>query len=113
MASWMRRLFHQWRDTVPPVERGQDWGYMGRAAGVVVDDEYRLEVIREACTARERMAAANVWLLKLARNGERAFDAVGDPAILDAVDNALDHVASEMLATAGELRDSLRDGHWT
>jgi hypothetical protein len=109
MADWMRRLFHQRRGSVAPMDRGQDWGFTGQAALVVIDDEYRLADIREACTPRERFTAANGWLLKLARNGERAFEDLGDPAIQDALDNTFDRLASMILVEAGGLRDALRE----
>jgi len=109
MADWMRRLFHQRRDSMASVERGQDWGFAGRAACVVIDDEWRLVAIRAAGSPRERFKAACDWFLKLAKNGERALEDVGNPAIRAALDDAWNRLASETLAAAGDLRDSLRD----
>ena len=109
MADWMRRLFHQRRGAVAPMDRGQDWGFTGQAALVVIDDEYRLADIREARTPRERFNAANGWLLKLARNGERAFEDVDDPAIRHALDGMFNRLASVTLVEAGGLRDALRE----
>jgi hypothetical protein len=94
---------------VRPLERGGDFGFTGEAASVIIDDEYRLAAIREAETPRERFHAACGWLLKLARNGERAFEDLNEPAIRLAIDQAFNDLAPAVLLSAGRLRDALRD----
>lgn len=107
MINWRRRLFRQ-HDPEAPVVHAKDVGFTGRAGKVVIDDQYRLVDIRAAATAKRRAEAAEGWLRKIARNAERGYDEIGDPAILEAVDRAFDAVASAMIVAAGELKNELR-----
>ena len=107
MINWRRRLFRQ-HDPEAPVVHAKDVGFTGRAGKVVIDDQYRLVDIRAAATAKQRAEAAESWLRKIARNAERGYDEIGDPAILEAVDRAFDAVASVIIIAAGELKNELR-----
>lgn len=107
MINWRRRLFRQ-HDPGAPVVHAKDVGFTGRAGKVVIDDQYRLVDIRAAETAKQRAEAAESWLRKIARNAERGYDEIGDPAILEAVDRAFDAVASVIIIAAGELKNELR-----
>jgi hypothetical protein len=107
MVDWRKRLFHQRHDVSAPVVRGRDVGFTGRAGRVVIDDDYRLADFQAAETARQRFYASHGWLTKLARNGERAFEELGERALLEAVDRALDAVASAQLRAAGDLKAAL------
>jgi hypothetical protein len=108
MINWRRRLFRQHDPEVPDV-RGSDVGFTGPAGEAVIDDQYRLAAIRAADTARARAEASEGWLRKIAKNAERGFDEIGDPAILAAVDKAFEAVASAMLAAADKLKNDLRE----
>jgi hypothetical protein len=108
MINWRRRLFRQ-HDPEARAVRGNGVGFTGRAGEAVIDDQYRLADIRAAGTARERARASEDWLRKIARNAERGFDEIGDPAIIAAVDNAFEAVASAMIAAADRLKNDLRE----
>lgn len=107
MINWRRRLFRQ-HDPKAPVVHAKDVGFTGRAGKVVIDDQYRLVDIRAAATAKQRAGASEGWLRKIARNAERGYDEIGDPAILEAVDRAFDAVASAVIIAADELKNDLR-----
>lgn len=107
MINWRRRLFRQ-HDPEAPVVHAKDVGFTGRAGEAVIDDKYRLKDIRAAATAKQWAEASEGWLRKIARNAERGYDEIGDPAILEAVDKAFDAVASAIIVAADELKNELR-----
>lgn len=107
VINWRRRLFRQ-HDPKAPVVHARDVGFTGRAGEAVIDDQYQLKDIRAAATARQRAEASEGWLRKIARNAERGYEQVGDPAVLEAVDKAFDAVASAIIIAAAELKSELR-----
>ena len=107
MINWRRRLFRQ-HDPKAPAVRAKDVGFTGRAGQVVIDDQYRLRDIRAAATAKQRANASYDWLRKIARNAERGYDEIGDPAILEAVNKAFEAVASAIIVAADDLKSELR-----
>lgn len=109
MADWMRRLFHQRRDVTVPAPCGQELGFVGLAADVIIDDDYRLAACQTASDSRGRFEAARGWFMKIAKNGERASYDLDDPTIQDAVDAARDDLAEAMVVAAARLRDHLKE----
>jgi hypothetical protein len=107
LINWRRRLFRQ-HDPKTRVVQAKDVGFTGRAGEVVIDDQYRLKDIRAAKTGKQRAEALEGWLRKVAKNAERGFDEIGDPAILDAVDRAFEAVASAIVIATDELKMELR-----
>jgi len=107
MINWRRRLFRQY-DPGAPVVHAKDVGFTGRAGEAVIDDQYRLKDIRAAATARQRAKASDDWLRKIARNAERGYDEIGDPAIIEAVDRAFNALAAAVIIVADELKTELR-----
>jgi hypothetical protein len=105
MVNWRRRLFPE--GGLATVVRGRDVGFTGKARRVVINDPYRLPDFRVASTSHQRLEAARSWLLKLAKNGRRGADDLGDPAIEQAVDKALDRAASVTLIVAADLKRTL------
>ncbi|MGC5022956.1 hypothetical protein [Micromonospora sp. DT47] len=58
VSRFRRRLFGQWdnQDQEPPT--AVEHGFVGLAAGVVLDDEHVLRALTEAAAARQRSDAA-------------------------------------------------------
>ena len=85
-----------------------DVGFTGRAGEVVIDDEYRLEGIRAAATAKQRAEASEGWLRKIAKKRRARLRRDRRPGHPRSRRQSLHAVAAAVIIAADELKTKLR-----